>query len=203
MSKKKGAGAPPAESTAMELLKLDQSSQDVYNHLFQKLMAAKTLGELYAVADDDFKVEVARLPEVAQRALRDAFSVQRDVVKHKIKMEEIANQPVTIKEPPDFPPASPDYPDNVFCVVKGIVDATGEKFELISGAIRVLRHFQNSQPNTYPQHLTFYQESEESMHARGAKPVQRRDGTMGLVPMWLVRRNAPAQTTRGSGGIPF
>ena len=180
-------------SAADELANLDGPSADVYEALRVRLNGAKTLPELLAIVDDDFKRDVAQLPEVAQRALRDTFSVVREDVKHVVKMDALANKVVIITDPPEFPPPSPKFPDSNYCVIKGTVEASGEPFTCRSSAVRIVRHFEDSKLESYPQRLTFYQESHASMIARNAKA--------GTTAMWLVKKeSAPRERT---DGIPF
>ena len=191
MSKKK-SGAP---STLDGLAAMDPTQMQSYDILLHKLSDAATLAELQAAVDDDFKSEVSRLPEVAQRALRDAYAAFRDVVKHRVKMEALAGKVVIVADPPEFPPATltkQDGTPSVYCVIKGTIEG-GEHFECRSSAVRITRHFQDSKLDSYPQRLEFYQESHQSMIARNAKT--------GTSPMWLVRRLAPPRER--SDGIPF
>lgn len=175
----------------------DAATQQAYEALRVKLVNAKTQADLYAAVDSDFKAEVARLPEEIQRILRDTFAIMLDDLKGKVKMDELRDKPVTIKQPPDFP--TPTIRDErtqelkPFVVIKGVVDESGEKFECVSSAVRIVRHFENSKLDSYPQHITFYQEDAEQMAARGAK--------QGTNPMWLVRRNAQPAEKRGA--VPF
>lgn len=190
MSKKKQAGAPA------ELADLDGPSADVYEALRVKIAESNTVAELMAAVDDDFKADVARLPEVAARALRDYFSLRREEIKHVVKMEQIAGKVVIVTDPPDFPPPTKTKSDgtlSIWCVIRGTIEATGEAFQCRSSAVRIVRHFENSKVDSYPQRLTFYQESHASMVARNA--------AQGSSPMWLVKKEAaPRERT---DGVPF
>lgn len=193
MAGKKPANAPVADGFLSWLDTQPDNVQELFEELRVRLTTAKTMAELSARIDDQFKTSVVTLPDQAQRALRDTFSLIRDEVKHKVKMDALLGHIVVITDPPDFPPASPDFPDSVFCVIKGKIEDTDEPFECVSGATRVVRHFQNSNASAFPQRLEFYRESEAAMQARNAKP--------GTTAMWLVRK---VGTDRPRGdGIPF
>lgn len=192
MSKKK-AGAPAGDVTDLD--KLDATSKQIYDNLFARLQDAGTLKELQAAVDSDFKQDVARLPEFAQRMLRDSFAVFRDLVKHRVKMDALVGKTVIVSDPPEFPTPTKINARgelSVWCVIKGVIE-DGDTFECRSSAIRIVRHFQDSKLDSYPQRLEFYQESHASMVARNAV----KDSS----PMWLVRHIAPARE-RGDG-IPF
>lgn len=183
MSKqKKSAGT----DTLSELDAMDRPSQEAYEALRVRLNAANTVAELLAVVNDEFKAETARLPEAAKRALRDTYAIVLADVRHNKKMDELSGKVVVITDPPEFPPPSPRFPDSHYCVIKGTIEATGEPFVCRSSAVRVTRHFNDSKLDSYPQHITFYQESAASMLARNAKP--------GTTAMWLVKKETAPRT---------
>jgi hypothetical protein len=186
----------------------DRISQDA-QQLIDQLNTAKTTAELWRIGRaDDFQAAVNVLSESDRTAVREHFLATDTLVKGKITAEDVAAKWDDAKQQHvggtalrvtswDFPPPSPRYPDSRFCVLKGVREDTGEKFEMVSGAKRVTRFFENLDPTKdAPQRIMLIEETPDEMAQRQAKP--------GTSAMWLVRRLNPNPSARKTGNTtPF
>lgn len=178
---------------------VDEAQEDLYAALQEKMRRAKTPQELRETIDEDFKSKVATLPESRKEELRDFYLVCLNQVKGKVKLEDIKDVPLLVLSI-DFPRITENTPTNArtgepsqSVVVRGKREDNKESFEFITGGVRIYRHF--ARDSQTPQRVTIYQESEEEMQQRNAKP--------GTNPMWLIRRHAPASNAANSPIRPF
>jgi hypothetical protein len=161
--------------------------------LIGKLQDAKTSGDLWKVAQtEEFKTAAALLSDDALSVLRDAFKAFDIMLKGKVKAEDVAGEVLRVMAW-DFN-TSPQFPDSEFVVLKGTREEKGgEKFELLSGAKRIVRYFQDKDPREVPQRIMLIQETAEEMATRDAKA--------GTSPMWIVKRMSGG--AKASAGTPF
>lgn len=165
---------------------------DDYAELCEVLRSCSTTKQLYdAAGTPEFKTRAGELIEDEREQLRDDFVSFLNAVKGRMDMEELAGVTLRVQDC-DFPPASPRFPDSKFVVIKGVREDSGEKFECVSSAVRIYRHF-STRPSPPEQRVQFYKESPEQQRARDAKP--------GTNPMWLIRRMPTEGQARAA--VPF